>query len=191
MKEEIEVWKDVPEYKGLYQVSNLGRVKSLDRIVINGGKRNKLKSKLLKPSCSGNGYPSVNFWMNRKYKTKLVHRLVAILFIENPKNKPHINHINGIKTDFSITNLEWCTHKENCIHAAKIGLLHPYWTGKSGFLHHRSKAVLQINENGFIVNRFGSLMEAERKTKIDRHTISLACLNTNKIVKGFKWKYAK
>lgn len=106
-----EVWLDVPQYKGIYQVSNLGNI------------RNK-KGKLLKPYLT-KGYERVSLYNKGQRQCKLVHRLVAQVFIPNPNNKPDVNHINGCKTDNDVSNLEWVTQSENMSHAHKNNL-RPY-----------------------------------------------------------------
>ena len=113
MESIAEIWKDVQGYEGLYQVSNLGRVKSLGRFV------DKLKchywqeEKILKPRKNHYGYLRFNLYKDGKTKTFSVHRLVAVAFIPNPENKPQIDHINADKTNNTVNNLRWVTCKEN------------------------------------------------------------------------------
>ena len=118
----IEIWKDVKGYEGLYQVSNLGNVKSLNRIkhYVNGRKYT-LNGRVLKGILVGNGYYNIVLCSSVKRKF-YIHRLVAQSFIPNPKNKPEVNHINGIKTDNRVVNLEWSTRLENQRHAKEMGL---------------------------------------------------------------------
>lgn len=114
-----EIWKVVKGYEGRYQVSNLGNVKSLSRMVNSG---NGVKSKLineiiLKPNITIHGYKIATLWIDGVSGHYSVHRLVATTFIPNPENKPMVNHINCIKTDNRVENLEWVTRQENVTHA--------------------------------------------------------------------------
>ncbi len=106
----LEIWRDVIGYEGLYQVSNLGNVKSL-------GNEFSRKERLLKLSFQSKGYLTVVLQKDAKRKMVLVHRLVAEHFILNIYNKPQVNHINGIKTNNRVENLEWVSHRENLDHA--------------------------------------------------------------------------
>lgn len=110
-----EIWKDITGYEGIYQVSNLGRVKSLERVVVIGyGAKRLFKEKILKNNVNNkNGYVYVGLHKDGKTKQSRVHRLVALEFLKNEDNLPHINHKNEIKTDNSVDNLEWCTSKYN------------------------------------------------------------------------------
>ena len=127
-----EIWADVPNYEGLYQVSNLGRVKSLDRTVKSKKGFKTYKGKILKPRRT-TGYEKVLLQTNSK-KDLSVHRLVAMAFIANPSNKPQVNHINGYKFDNCICNLEWATRSENVRHADENKLRRT----SRGSKHHRT-----------------------------------------------------
>lgn len=117
-----EIWKDIKDYAGLYQVSNFGRVKSLGSIVKcrNGGLR-KVKGRILKHALDRDGYCIVILYKDTKPVCKKIHRLVTEAFLDNPNNYPQVNHINCIKTDNNVSNLEWCTISENSKHAHKSG----------------------------------------------------------------------
>lgn len=116
-----EEWRDIVGYEGYYQVSNKGRVKSLDRYIDRGAGQTLLKGIIRKPTPDKDGYIRISLW-GKKRGMGRVHRLVAHAFISNPKNKPQINHKNGIKDDNRIENLEWATLSENRQHAYDTGL---------------------------------------------------------------------
>lgn len=117
-----EIWKPVKGYEGLYEVSNLGNVKSLDRFVINHkNKKQFYPSKTLKKSKRKNGYLSVILSKNNIQKNLSVHRLVAISFIPNNQNKKCVNHIDSDRSNNVLSNLEWTTHKENRMHGIEKG----------------------------------------------------------------------
>jgi hypothetical protein len=107
-----EIWLDVIGYEGLYQVSNLGRVKSIRR----------KKQIIMNPTVRNVGYCCLTFYKRDVKKMHDIHRLVCQTFLPNPYNKKTVNHINGIKTDNRLINLEWSTQKENVNHASLNGL---------------------------------------------------------------------
>lgn len=121
----MENWKDIVGYEGLYQVSDLVRIKSLAR-TISVNRKYGIITKIvpeiiLKPGV-GNGYNTVSLWKNGKGKTYKISILAATAFIPNPKNFPIVNHLDGIKTNDYLSNYEWTDHSGNSLHALSLGL---------------------------------------------------------------------
>lgn len=118
-----EIWKDIKHYKGLYQISNLGNVKSLKRLIADKRRSYWSKERILKGGVTSTkkmqGYKFVVLSKNKKTRSFYVHRLVASAFISNKKNKTQVNHIDGNKLNNNVDNLEWCTPLENTAHAIK------------------------------------------------------------------------
>lgn len=128
---EQEIWKDIDGYEGRYQVSNMGRVRSLPKVVQMGNLKRVYDEKILKPidtkSYTSRGYVRVHIGKGSgKRELKSIHRLVATAFIPNPQNLPQVNHINGNKQDNRAENLEWCTPQYNTRHALNNGLKKVY-----------------------------------------------------------------
>lgn len=139
----METWKDVEGFEGIYQISNRGEVRSLDRF---DGIRG-IKGRTIKPNLKQNGYAQVGLRKEGKRKWVSIHRLVAIHFINNPKNKPQVNHIDCNKQNNNIENLEWVTAQDNYKHAKENGLIkplkgekHPYF----GLFGERSKSAKKV-----------------------------------------------
>lgn len=118
----MEEWLPVPGYENLYEVSNLGRVRSLDRYVNHRGSDSLrlVKGKVLKPVYDSDGYVVASIRDGNRSKLKKVHRLVAEVFIKNDNHLPQVNHKNGDKTDNRVTNLEWCSCKDNILHKFRV-----------------------------------------------------------------------
>jgi NUMOD4 motif/HNH endonuclease len=123
-----EIWKPIKEYEGLYEVSNLGNVKSLPKVILTyGGKRTiNLSERIMNgtPRSRRDIYPSLGLKKGNKNKMFFIHRLVAHAFILNPKNNSQVNHIDGDKTNNRVDNLEWISPVDNLRHAQKIGVFH-------------------------------------------------------------------
>jgi len=117
-----EIWKDIEDFEGKYQVSNFGRVKSLKRKISESWKGNKAETIILNPLKGDRRYLQVSLWSNGKDHKRYIHRLVAKAFIPNPENKPQVNHKDGDKCNNAVNNLEWNTRSENVKHAISTGL---------------------------------------------------------------------
>jgi hypothetical protein len=128
---ENELWLPCPEYEDLYLVSNFGRIKSINQ-------------RLLKPQFSTWQYHIISLARSKVKKTFILHRLIAKAFIPNPENKPQINHINGIKNDNRVENLEWATQSENQKHAYTTGLKKPLFGKNNGFCKYSDELIKDI-----------------------------------------------
>ena len=117
-----EIWKPIEGTDGGYEVSNLGRVRSMKRYY-------GMVGRIMPQTIQRKGYYAVTFWMINKAYCRKVHRLVIEAFTPNPDSLPCINHIDGNKLNNHVSNLEWCTYQENMQHAVRTGLTHPHrWT---------------------------------------------------------------
>lgn len=168
---EKEIWKDVVGHEGLYQVSNLGRVKSLPR---NG---TILTEKIIKPHLLKSGYLQVELSKNNKMHGYRVHRLVAESFVLNPEQKECVNHIDGDKTNNKVENLEWVTRSENQLHA-----IYAIKTQKT-------RPVVQRDKNGRFIKRWDCIATASRALGIRGDSIVRNCRGRRKSTGGFIWSY--
>lgn len=173
-----EVWIDISGYEGLYQVSNLGRVKSCERYVIHYLGKRKIKESILIQTNNKNYY-TVTLAKNNTRITKRVHRLVATHFIENRNHYLEVNHLDGNSLNNSVNNLEWCDRSDNQLHAFRLGLQKP----------HNEKSILMLDEYGNILNTFKSSKEAERQTGLCHSNISKVCTGKRNHVGGYYFKY--
>jgi hypothetical protein len=159
-----EIWKDIKGYENKYQISNFGRVKSLNYL------RTK-KEKLLKVHSDKNGYLVLNLSKDGKSKCVKVHRLVAEMFIENPHNYTQVNHKDENKKNNNVNNLEWCTIKYNNLYGTHIEKL--------------KKRILCVELN----KTYESIIKASKELNINNSDICACCKGKLKTAGGYRWKY--
>lgn len=172
-----EIWKDIPNYEGLYQISNLGNVKNI--------KTNICKSK----NISNSGYYYVDLYKNNNRAKKNIHRLVAETFILNKNNYSDVNHIDGNKLNNCVNNLEWCTRSYNLKEAYRLKLRKPVKLKENK--NPNSKIIIQYDKNGNFIKKWYSITKASEETGI-YHTQIRRCCNKYKNYKtagGFIWKF--
>lgn len=172
----MEEWRDIEGFKGLYQVSNMGRVRSLDHET--NGKR--YRGKVLSTRVT-EGYPMVRLSRGSEKVSKRVHRLVASAFIDNPNNLPEVNHLDGNKNNNRVENLEWCTSRENKVHAWVTGLT----KAPPGV---PLVSVVQICD-GQVIAEYISIEVADALLSISGEDICKCCKGKRKTAGGYEWKY--
>lgn len=188
LREVVEIWKDVLGYENLYQISSYGRVKGLERNCFTKNRKPfLLKERILKNQKMTGGHLFVGLSKDGVVKLMSVHRMVAIAFIDNPEQKKCVNHINGLKKDNRVENLEWSTHSENIYHAINVTKVHkpPPALGIKGKDNNRSKKVLCIN-TGEIYDSAG---EAGRALGTYQSNISRVCNGLYPHYKKLKFTY--
>ena len=180
--EEKEIWKDIEGFEGLYQVSNMGRVKSLERTVWNSGKGcyRTVPEKILKADKDGSDYLQVLLYKDGKTKMYKIHRLVAQAFCENQMGYSEVNHIDENKENNRAENLEWCSRSYNCNYGAR----------NKRIAEKKSKPVLAIDKRTGLILEFTSALEAEKQTGINNGNINKCCKGKLKSCGGFYWMYA-
>lgn len=191
----LEEWRDIKGYEGLYQISSYGRVQSSKRKGNLGG--------TIKTSLSNGGYPQAHLCKNSVRKTFLVHRLVALAFLDNPNNYPEVNHKDERKTNNCVWNLEYCTRKYNENYGTKrfrAAAHHDYKASAiKSAAHHDykgvgrklAKPIIQFDKQGNIVKLWESGQEIKRQLGYSCGNISAACRGKHKSVYGYIWKFAE
>ena len=180
----MEIWKDISNYENLYQVSNLGRVRSITHTRKNGREKNHVcisKGKMLTPGKDNSGYMVVVLSKNGKTKSYRVHRLVAQEFLENKNNFKCINHKDENKANNKADNLEWCNHKYNNNYGTK-----PQRISKAN-----SIKVNQYDKDYNFIKTWDSLTEASKYLKKDRADVNISkcCKLKAKSAYGYIWRY--
>ena len=162
---EVETFVKIEGFEN-YEVSNLGKV------------RNMKTGKILKTSLNNNGYLGLRLCGHDKRKYLLLHRIIAIAFIDNHEEKPCVNHIDENKLNNDLSNLEWCTERENSIHGTRTKRV----------AEKLSQKVIQLDLNDNVLSEFESMHQAERETGVALSSISSCCNGKRKSAGGFKWK---
>ena len=162
---EVETFVKIEGFEK-YEVSNLGKV------------RNIKSGRMLKPHLNHNGYLKHHLYRHDKQKELFLHRILATAFIDNPGKKPQVNHIDENKLNNDLSNLEWCTVRENAIHGTRVKRV----------AEKLSQKVIQLDLNDNILNVFKSMRQAERETGIDATSISACCNGKRKSAGGYKWR---
>jgi hypothetical protein len=207
-----EIWKPVFGYENIYEVSNLGNVRTIEHYTKHGRSKMKVLGKLLKKQCDKqNRYLYVSLCKNGKRQKCSVHRLVAQAFIPNPENKRCVDHIDGSRDNNCEYNLRWCSHKENMnfpIAKERLSISHKgiipteetkrkryqTWVKNGKPLHRplnnkKSKAVEQVDMEGSVVSVFPSMKEVERKLGYSASRICDCCKGKQKTSYGYRWRY--
>ena len=168
MREINEIWRDISGYEGIYQVSSLGRIKSMDRVDCDNRHR---KERILKPRKNSKGYLMVCLCKDGKKKMYKVHKLVSNTFLPNPNKLETINHINEIKTDNRVDNLEWMTNKDNVRYSQAV-------------------SVNQFTFDGRFIRTWDCIMEVEYQLGFNHTNICQCCKGKLKSAYGYQWFYS-
>jgi len=174
---ENEIWKNVKSYENIYQISSCGRIKSLKRITSNN---HVINEKILKPVHDSYGYLKVNLYRNGNMKSFTVHKLVAMAFIITNNTKlTQINHIDEVKTNNNVENLEWCTSAYN----------NSYGTRNIKISKNKKIKIGQYTASNILIKIYDSIGDACSKNNFSRSEISRCCNNHLKYSHGYMWKY--
>lgn len=176
-----EIWLPVVGFEGFYEVSNTGKVKRMPSESRPGIGNYGRPARMLKSRNNNKGYPMVDLWRNGERAQRLVHRLVAEAFIQNPHNYPEVNHKDENPANCRVENLEWCTRVYNMNYGncgAKIAKAN-------------GKCVEQFQKDGSFVGQFASILEAQRQTGISQGSIGDCLHGRRKTAGGYVWNYGK
>lgn len=183
---EKEVWKDIPKYEGYYQVSNLGRVKAIERVVcINESKSTRLKEHIMKQRKTDKGYMVVRLSKDGKANNKFVHVLVLESFCKRPYGLTQINHKDENKSNNRLENLEYCDNVYN----QNYGSCSSNKSKSTINDIRKSKKVVQFMKDGTLIKEFPSLHEVERTLGFQHGHVRDACSGKLHTAYGYKWKW--
>lgn len=187
----VEIWRDIEGYEGMYSISTNGVTKSLARIKRNGRYNCYYDERILKYGKHKLGYLHVTL-CSLEQKRFSAHRLVAITFLNNPENKPEVNHNDSNPSNPCLYNLCWMTSSENQIYAYRFGFQVPplNMLGKLGIDHHASKKINQLDKNRNFIKSFYGSNEASRELGIHATNIRKCSRGERPYAGGFIWEYA-
>ena len=190
--EEKEIWRDIQGYEGYYMVSNMGRVRSVERTIWNSGKGcyKTVHERILKPGKTNTGYLFVFLHKDGKAKFYTVHQLVGNAFLSNPQGYKELNHIDEDKTNNNADNLEWCSRSYNCSYNDRAKKAGKKLAEKLRNHPKKSKPVIAIHKINGLILEFPSAHEAERQTGINQGNITKCCKGKKESIGGFYWYYA-
>ena len=171
------MWKSIKGYEGIYEISNLGRVKSLERLDTMG---RRIEERIMKCQLNKDGYLNITLSNKGCKKTYLLHRLVAMHFVDNPNGYNEINHIDTDPSNPVASNLEWCTRKYNVNYA----------DAKEKMIRANQKKVIQLDLANRYVKTHDSIKGAAKEVKIPDSNISACCKGKRPTAGGYKWEYA-
>ena len=184
----MEIWKSIDGYEGLYEVSDLGNIKSLERLCKSRGKRFRPTKEMIKKQVPNKqGYMLISLSKNSKCKNFSVHRLVAKAFIPNPNNFPQVNHKDENKANNEVSNLEWCTCAYNNSYGSRMKKIACALKGKTI----NNKAIYCLNKKGKLLYIFNSAIEASKYFNIDNSGICKAANKKLTTYGGFMWRWAQ
>lgn len=183
-----EIWRDIQGYEEYYQVSNIGRVRSLDRLVVNTTKSKRLrKGRVLIPQIKDNGYMVANLSKNNRCKTCYIHRLVAKSFIPNPHRYNTVNHIDETRDNNNAMNLEWCTHGYNLTYNNAMQRM--VKSRNKSKCRSSEKAISQYSLDGSYIKSYPSVAKASIALKTSEENIRSALKGKSKTAEGYQWIY--
>ena len=194
---DIEIWKDIEGFEGLYQVSTQGRIKSVERYIKSSGNTYRFaKERIMKQQINHKGYPSILLHKESVPYPRVVHRLVAMAFIPNPQNLPQVNHKDTNKLNNRVENLEWMTGEENMRHAFANGCfkttikqIEHARKNQKQIVEKRKRAVIMCSDTGEELKVFKSITDAEKETGIRNGDIVRVCKGSRRTAGGYVWKY--
>lgn len=190
-----EIWKPIKGYEGYYEASNLGNIRSVDRVILSTANilhtehKQLRRGRVLKQGNGRKGYKIVVLQRDGQKRTMYTHRIIAMTFVENPYNKPCIDHINGICTDNRAENLRWCTQKEN-INNPNTVYKNLDTLKQNALTNCKAKTILQLDKDSLeVIQEISPKSSHFKDMGYVRAYITSACRNRKKNAYGYKWAF--